>query len=67
MANLLAYDVGRARAGRKGCGKAGCNAQNQGLPREVLESLSLEILGSHLEMVLGNSRWPCLSRGTWTR
>ena len=35
--------------------------------REVVESPSLEIFKSRLDMVLGiGSRWPCLSRG-WTR
>ena len=34
------------------------------LPREAVESPSLEILRSHLDTVLGNSsRWPCFGRG----
>jgi len=36
----------------------------QRLHREGVESPSLEIMKSHLHMVLGNcSGWPCLSRG----
>lgn len=32
---------------------------------QVVESLSMEIMKPHLDMILGNcSRWPCLSNGT---
>lgn len=43
--------------------KAHVNHLNR-LPREVVESSSLEIFKSYLGMVLGNLFWcPCLSRG----
>ena len=38
------------------------------MPREVLQSPSLEMLKSHLDMVLGNCLWvTLLEQGGWTR